>query len=167
MICYPVIPWLCIGDSEVSLGKGVPGACLLPPSHGPRGTLPVAWPDDACSVGQHHRPREARSVSPGICNWPQVCNHIYFNNQLSSYSDQKFTYTCSFFCRRKGTFFVSQVVLTPKASTVMKGVASGLRETITERYSFQREAKNPQQKHCYACFQHYDRACKSCRVYTN
>ncbi|GLD75155.1 PI-PLC X domain-containing protein 3 [Lates japonicus] len=35
--------------------------------------------------------------------------------------------------RRKGTFFVSQVVLTPKASTVMKGVASGLRETITER----------------------------------
>uniref|UniRef100_A0A3B4ZIC7 Phosphatidylinositol specific phospholipase C X domain containing 3 n=1 Tax=Stegastes partitus TaxID=144197 RepID=A0A3B4ZIC7_9TELE len=36
--------------------------------------------------------------------------------------------------RRKGTFFVSQVVLTPKASTVMKGVASGLRETITERY---------------------------------
>uniref|UniRef100_A0A3P9PRB9 Phosphatidylinositol-specific phospholipase C, X domain containing 3 n=1 Tax=Poecilia reticulata TaxID=8081 RepID=A0A3P9PRB9_POERE len=43
--------------------------------------------------------------------------------------------------RRKGTFFVSQVVLTPKASTVMKGVASGLRETITERYLFQREAK--------------------------
>lgn len=37
-------------------------------------------------------------------------------------------------CRRKGTFFVSQVVLTPKASTVMKGVASGLRETITERF---------------------------------
>lgn len=37
-------------------------------------------------------------------------------------------------CRRKGTFFVSQVVLTPKASTVMKGVASGLRETITERW---------------------------------
>lgn len=35
--------------------------------------------------------------------------------------------------RRKGTFFVSQVVLTPKASTVMKGVTSGLRETITER----------------------------------
>ncbi|KAK6494756.1 PI-PLC X domain-containing protein 3 [Huso huso] len=35
--------------------------------------------------------------------------------------------------RKKGTFFVSQVVLTPKASTVMKGVASGLRETITER----------------------------------
>lgn len=37
-------------------------------------------------------------------------------------------------CRRKGSFFVSQVVLTPKASTVMKGVASGLRETITERF---------------------------------
>ncbi|XP_072449059.1 PI-PLC X domain-containing protein 3 [Chiloscyllium punctatum] len=35
--------------------------------------------------------------------------------------------------RSKGTFFVSQLVLTPKASTVMKGVASGLRETITER----------------------------------
>ncbi|XP_069483302.1 PI-PLC X domain-containing protein 3 isoform X2 [Ambystoma mexicanum] len=35
--------------------------------------------------------------------------------------------------RRKGTFFISQVVLTPKASTVVKGVASGLRETITER----------------------------------
>uniref|UniRef100_A0A8C6TSZ2 Phosphatidylinositol-specific phospholipase C, X domain containing 3 n=1 Tax=Neogobius melanostomus TaxID=47308 RepID=A0A8C6TSZ2_9GOBI len=35
--------------------------------------------------------------------------------------------------RKKGSFFVSQVVLTPKASTVMKGVASGLRETITER----------------------------------
>lgn len=29
---------------------------------------------------------------------------------------------------------MSQVVLTPKASTVMKGMASGLRETITERY---------------------------------
>ncbi|KAI1904942.1 hypothetical protein AGOR_G00010870 [Albula goreensis] len=35
--------------------------------------------------------------------------------------------------RCQGTFFVSQMVLTPKASTVMKGVASGLRETITER----------------------------------
>nr|XP_006007176.1 PREDICTED: PI-PLC X domain-containing protein 3 [Latimeria chalumnae] len=35
--------------------------------------------------------------------------------------------------RKKGTFFISQVVLTPKASTVMKGMASGLRETITER----------------------------------
>ncbi|NXJ37463.1 PLCX3 protein, partial [Ciconia maguari] len=36
--------------------------------------------------------------------------------------------------RKKGFFFISQVVLTPKASTVVKGVASGLRETITERY---------------------------------
>lgn len=44
-------------------------------------------------------------------------------------------------CRRKGTFFVSQVVLTPKASTVMKGVASGLRETITERWVRQRHNK--------------------------
>ncbi|NXU41932.1 PLCX3 protein, partial [Drymodes brunneopygia] len=35
--------------------------------------------------------------------------------------------------RKKGSFFISQVVLTPKASTVVKGVASGLRETITER----------------------------------
>ncbi|KAJ8260743.1 hypothetical protein COCON_G00164660 [Conger conger] len=35
--------------------------------------------------------------------------------------------------RQQGNFFVSQMVLTPKASTVMKGVASGLRETITER----------------------------------
>ncbi|XP_072717008.1 PI-PLC X domain-containing protein 3 [Ciconia boyciana] len=35
--------------------------------------------------------------------------------------------------RKKGFFFISQVVLTPKASTVVKGVASGLRETITER----------------------------------
>ncbi|KAJ7415259.1 hypothetical protein WISP_78996 [Willisornis vidua] len=34
--------------------------------------------------------------------------------------------------RKKGSFFISQVVLTPKASTVVKGVASGLRETITE-----------------------------------
>uniref|UniRef100_A0A8C5LRF7 Phosphatidylinositol specific phospholipase C X domain containing 3 n=1 Tax=Leptobrachium leishanense TaxID=445787 RepID=A0A8C5LRF7_9ANUR len=36
--------------------------------------------------------------------------------------------------RRKGTFFISQVVLTPKASTVVKGVTSGLRETITESF---------------------------------
>ncbi|KAJ8402009.1 hypothetical protein AAFF_G00372440 [Aldrovandia affinis] len=35
--------------------------------------------------------------------------------------------------RRQGNFFVSQMILTPKASTVMKGVTSGLRETITER----------------------------------
>ncbi|CAH2296426.1 PI-PLC X domain-containing 3 [Pelobates cultripes] len=35
--------------------------------------------------------------------------------------------------RKKGLFFISQVVLTPKASTVVKGVTSGLRETITER----------------------------------
>ncbi|KAM4708616.1 PI-PLC X domain-containing protein 3 [Discoglossus pictus] len=35
--------------------------------------------------------------------------------------------------RKKGSFFISQVVLTPKASTVVKGVTSGLRETITER----------------------------------
>ncbi|KAF7250188.1 PI-PLC X domain-containing protein 3, partial [Varanus komodoensis] len=34
--------------------------------------------------------------------------------------------------RKKGSFFISQVVLTPKASTVVKGVTSGLRETITE-----------------------------------
>uniref|UniRef100_A0ABI7Z4C8 Phosphatidylinositol-specific phospholipase C X domain-containing protein n=1 Tax=Felis catus TaxID=9685 RepID=A0ABI7Z4C8_FELCA len=38
--------------------------------------------------------------------------------------------------RKKGSFFISQVVLTPKASTVVKGVASGLRETITERQNF-------------------------------
>lgn len=38
--------------------------------------------------------------------------------------------------RKKGSFFISQVVLTPKASTVVKGVASGLRETITERWVF-------------------------------
>ncbi|MEQ2171038.1 hypothetical protein GOODEAATRI_006548 [Goodea atripinnis] len=64
--------------------------------------------------------------------------------------------------RRKGTFFVSQVVLTPKASTVMKGVASGLRETITERYILQRDHKN---KLCYACVQHNCRPCKSCSLH--
>ncbi|XP_051876452.1 PI-PLC X domain-containing protein 3 [Pristis pectinata] len=35
--------------------------------------------------------------------------------------------------RSKGTFHVSQLVLTPRASTVVKGVTSGLRETIAER----------------------------------
>lgn len=56
------------GDSAVSVGERVPGACLLPPPHGPGGALPVARPDDALSLGQHHRPREAGSVSPGVCH---------------------------------------------------------------------------------------------------
>lgn len=56
------------GDSAVSVGKGVPGAGLLPPPNGPGGALPVARTDDARSLGQHHGPREAGSVSPGICH---------------------------------------------------------------------------------------------------
>lgn len=60
------------GDSTVSVGEGVPGACLLPPPHGPGGALPVAGPDDALSVGQHDRPGEADPVSPGVCHRPQV-----------------------------------------------------------------------------------------------
>lgn len=65
------------GDSAVSVGERVPGACLLPPPYGPGGAFPVAWPDDALSLGQHYRPREADPVSPGICHWPQVSLCIY------------------------------------------------------------------------------------------
>ena len=54
------------GVSAVSMGEGVPGAGLLPSPHGPGGALPVARADDALPMGQHHRPREADSVSPGV-----------------------------------------------------------------------------------------------------
>lgn len=60
------------GDATVSVGEGVPGACLLSPPHGPGGAFPVAGPDDALAVGQHNRPREADPVSPGVCHRPQV-----------------------------------------------------------------------------------------------
>lgn len=60
------------GDSTVSVGEGVPGACLLPPPNGPGGAFPVAGPDDALSLGQHDRPREADPVSPSVRHWPQV-----------------------------------------------------------------------------------------------
>lgn len=56
------------GVTAVSVGEGVPGACLLPPPHGPGSALPVARPDDALPLGQHHRPREVDSVSPGLCH---------------------------------------------------------------------------------------------------
>ena len=59
------------------MGEGVPGARLLPPPHGPGGALPVARPDDALALGQHHRPREAGSVSAGVCHGPQVSLYIY------------------------------------------------------------------------------------------
>lgn len=65
------------GDSAVSVGERVPGACLLPPPNGPGGAFPLARPDDALSLGQHYRPREADPVSPGICHWPQVSLCIY------------------------------------------------------------------------------------------
>lgn len=64
------------GDSAVFVGERVPGACLLPSPHGAGGALPLAGPDDALSVGQHHWPREASSVSAGIRHRPQVCQHI-------------------------------------------------------------------------------------------
>lgn len=60
------------GDSTVPVGEGVPGACLLPPPHGPGGAFSVAGPDDALSLGQHDRPREADPVSPSVRHWPQV-----------------------------------------------------------------------------------------------
>lgn len=66
------------GDSTVSVGERVPGAGLLPPPYGPGGAFLVARPDDALPLGQHHRPREAGSVSPGIRHWPQVSLRIYF-----------------------------------------------------------------------------------------
>ena len=66
------MPFPSSGDSPVSVGEGVPGACLLPPPHGPGGAFPVAGPDDALAVGQHNRPREADPVSPGVCHRPQV-----------------------------------------------------------------------------------------------
>lgn len=68
----PPFPSPPSGDSTVSVGEGVPGACLLPPPHGPGGAVPVAGPDDALSVGQHDRPGEADPVSPGVCHRPQV-----------------------------------------------------------------------------------------------
>lgn len=78
-----LLPWThtflpSTGDSAVSVGERVPGARVLSPPHGPGGALPVARPDDALSLGQHHRPREAGSVSPGLCHWPQVSLYIYF-----------------------------------------------------------------------------------------
>lgn len=56
------------GDSAVSVGEGVPGSRLLPPPHGPGGALPVAGPDDALSLGEHHRPRETGPVPAGVCH---------------------------------------------------------------------------------------------------
>jgi len=66
------------GVSAVHVGKGLPGARLLPPPHGPGGALPVAGADDALSLGQHHRPREAGAVSPGVCHRPPVSRDLYF-----------------------------------------------------------------------------------------
>lgn len=81
-----------LGESAVSMGEGVPGACLLPPSHGPGGALPVARPDDAFSLGQHHWPREADSVSAGIYHWPQV--HFIFMNPVSAAQSMKSDKIC-------------------------------------------------------------------------